>query len=224
MQIGLLSNPTLSLQARADAIAIQLSEPSGQTVSWQLDVWAITDAGRTFVGTLYTCAASIGTQSNRLVGHAVCPGARSWAIEATGPAPAADQSSSTLGYLDAAPCAAMPPGLGAGVFYPQGRVLTVGGALAAARTDYSAPVRFRGFFGSNEGASTRWIYLFNGTTTGSLGLDGIALNVPAGGSFNLSLEDTIFCPGGFNWAISSSGSTFTADSGATFRVTTRAEW
>jgi len=256
MQISLSVNPDYQIKERADAISISLSEsdavyPAGEQPTWQLDVYANTDAGTDYVGTLNTVAAINGLVPARLIGYAIAPGARSWIIRATGPL----TGSSELGGVFTANLRAHPInpcgfGLGPGVYRVQGRTLINGALtsasgqgettagvvptapLASARADFVAPIAFTGAFGSNETASTIWIMFFNSISQPANGTQpfyGLSFNVPAGGTFNWIAPGApaqgIFFDEGLTWVASSTPNTLTAIApGPTARVVTMAMW
>ena len=238
MQISNGNNRDYPIIAQADAIALTLSEPPGQGVSFQLDIFASTPVGRSFVGTVQTVAAKNAPQCNRVVAFAICPGARAWNVLALGPDASAGR---VAAELRAAPVKESPPGAVIGVTRPGalgGRLLVngfvpgqTGGegvfGLAVARTDFTAPIAFTGAYGSNEDAADEWIMFFD---TNGVPVDGtapyfdLAFHVPPGGSFNVvSPPNGIFFPTAMTWVVSSTPGTLT-NSGQLARVTTNATW
>jgi hypothetical protein len=231
-----------------DAIGIAVNEPGTQSAlagapgvapaPWALDVYAWTEAARVWVGRIDCVPDPSGQVLERLVGHAVCPGALEWAVEVTGPsvaqANAAAIAAGTLGSwewwaeLHGFSVAISNPGTGTGVFTPRGRVRTLSPAagLAVSSVVTAFPARFRGFFGSNEGAAQKWLMLFDAVAVpanGTQPIAGIAIDAGAGISFNLSFADTLTMQTGTTWAVSDTANTLTL-SATTFRVTTRLEF
>lgn len=249
MQITLGQNQPYQLQEAADAIAITLSENQGTLnpatdfyPSWQLDIYVGADQGRSYVGTLNTVAGVNSPFPARVVGYAICPGARSWSIEATGPAlpPNTENPGPAFAELRAQTVDCCAFGLSPGVFRPLGRIIrngnlaTITGGdstapVAASRTDFTAPIAFSGAFGSNESASTIWIMFFDASSVpadGAQPTDGLSFNVPAGGSFNwVAPANGVFFKNGLTWVASSTAGTLTHIApGAIARVVTLAQW
>jgi hypothetical protein len=236
MQITNGLNRDYQVIAEADAIALTLSEPPSQQVTWQLDVYASTPVGRTFVGTINTVSAENSGQCNRLIGYAVCPGARAWNVLAKG---APGSAGKVVGELRVAPVKESPSGAAVGVQRPSGRLLVNGFSpgntggegtfgLAVARTDYVSPIAFTGAYGTNEAAlNTVWIMFFDSNAVppdGTAPYFDLAFRVAAGGTFNfVAPTDGIFFANGMTWAVSSTPGTLTI-AATLARVTTNAAW
>lgn len=233
-------NRSYQIGEKADAIVITLSENGGaDTATFRLDIYALADEGRNYVGTINTVAAkNTPVSPARLVGYAVCPGARGWSIESFGFAPAFEGETKMIGELRAQPVDPAAFGLAPGVYRPLGRTIYNGNLgtatgtdstapLAARRTDFVGPTAFLGAFGSNESGSTIWIMFFDASSlpaNGTQPTDGLSFNVPAGASFNFEAEAPgIFFANGLTWAASSTPNTLTAIApGAVARVVTKA--
>lgn len=251
MQITLGQNQSYQLAEEADAIAITLSEnPSTLNPatdiypSWQLDVYAGSEEGRNYVGTINTVAGVNGAFPARIVAYAICPGARSWSIEPTGPAvaPNTENPGPAFAELRAQPvqqgCCAF--GITPGVFRPIGRTIWNGNIgtetggdssvpLVSRRVDFTAPIAFSGAFGSNESGSTIWVMFFDAAAlpaNGTQPTHGLSFNVPSGASFNwVAPQNGVFLRNGLTWAASSTPDTLTVIApGTVARVTTLAQW
>jgi hypothetical protein len=226
VEISLGQNQPYSIDDRADAIAIALSEPDAQGVSWQLDIYAQTDVGKTFVGTILTVARTNSLFGSRVVGYAVCPGARGWTIEATGPQPLV--SAEVSADLKATVVNPAPSGLGLGVYRPRRAPLILGGPLAAFRFDYVAPIAMLSIQGSNESAAQLWLMLFDAIAlpaNGTQPYNGLAFNLAANQSFtNLFPDGGLFFFNGFVWAASSTANTLTFAAGGVCRIVDYAVW
>jgi hypothetical protein len=242
VRIGLGVNRDYLTKAPTDAIGIILSEPQGLTaVSWQLDIFASTEVGSFMVGTLFTSpgavGATVGVAPNRLIGHAVCPGARAWKIRAIGPNPTGGVGQ-TVGAnisadLKAIPVNAAAFGFGSGVFYAQGRVALNGGTatapLTAARQDWIGPNLLQGVSAYNPGtnATELWIMSFDFFSlagpppNGSQPSFGLALDLPSGATGQLVLNPPVRYINGLWTMVSSTPDTLTA-SALTCRIITTA--
>jgi len=250
VRITLGQNTSYQVAQPADAIAISLSE-DGQTFgasspSWQLDIYAGTEDGRYYVGTLNTVAAVNGRFLARVVGYAIAPGARSWNLEATGPAAGPAAGGVFYADLRVHPVVSAPAGFGAGVFRVLGRTIINGGIgtetggdntapLANSRTDFTNAIVFTGAFGYNAepsgepGTADIWIMFFDSATVPANGTeptDGLAFQVPPDATFNfVAPGNGIFFRNGLTWAVSTTPDTLTLAVGpAAARVVTLAEW
>ena len=257
-QLRLGTNPTYQLKANIDAygrnepcdcIAIWMGENGenfglGGQPTWQLDVYAQTDVGKMYVGTINTVAGIASPFYQRVIAYAVCPGARAWNIEAMGPIGGPTTEAVTVGAytadLRAIPSRSAPNGLGLGVYRPgpryllNGVVATAIGAdsfvpLASSRIDYTYPIAFAGAFGSNETAARIWIMFFDlplVPTNGAQPVHGLSFDVAPNGSFSFTAPiNGIFFQQGMSWAASSTAATLTQIApGPTARVTTLGQW
>jgi hypothetical protein len=236
-------NSSYQINERADAIVITLDENSlVPSATWQLDIYANLNVGKAYLGTLNTVAAvDTPLAPARVIGYAVCPGARAWMIESFGISPGGDGVDlETSAQLRAAPVDPAAFGLAPGVYRPQRPVIWNGtlatalgkdstAPLASSRVDFTAPISLVGAFGSNETLVTIWIMFFDATAVpanGTQPVNGLSFNVPPGGSFNwVAPAPGVFLRTGMVWAASSTANTLTAIApGPTARVVTMANW
>lgn len=245
MRIGLGINPDMLVKAKGEALSIYLSESGAQQASWQIDVWAEIDArgsqagrGRgkkpvVFVGTINTVSGVNSGQLDRIVGQAVCPGALTWILRATGPAPGFTPPGfavpiDAMAELDAAPGACC--GATTGAYYPNnpGRVLT-NSLTGFSGVVFTSPILLLGFFGFAGLSFTAiedYLMFFNSPTVpanGTAPFMGLQFAISVGSEFNFSLSNPIFFPLGLSWAVSSTSGTLTL-SPDVFNVTTRTQW
>lgn len=94
-----------------------------------------------------------------------------------------------------------------------------GTPLTYRRVASSVAAKMRWIFGVNEGATTRWIMLFDANSFPANGAEPmIAFPVPAGQPFSLELTRGRSLTTGLTWVVSSTANNLTADAAATFRV------
>lgn len=245
MQIHIGQNSSYQIAERADAIAITLDEGTTTApATWQLDVYVQSDEGKSYLGTLNTVAAANSPRLARVIGYAVCPGARAWMIEPFGTSHVAEGpvfiDVPTLAHLRAQSVDPAAFGLSPGIYRPLGRTIfngNIGTAtggdstapLASSRTDFTTPIAFAGAFGSNETGATIWIMFFDALATpanGTQPVHGLSFNVGAGATFNwIAPAPGVFLGTGLTWVASSTPDTLTAiAAGPTARVVTMATW
>lgn len=69
------------------SVAISLSQEADSMAVWRFQVFAITDEGERELGQFVTRPPGAGDPGARVVAFVSCPGARSWRVQAFGPAP-----------------------------------------------------------------------------------------------------------------------------------------
>jgi hypothetical protein len=229
------------IREEADGIGVYLGEPQGQITSWQLDIFAITKIGRFMVGTFFTVPASVGAAvggaPDRLIGYAYAPGARAWAIRATGPNPTGGDvsrgplvSTNVSADLKAAPVHCF--GAGVGVFYAKGRIIETGGPLAVSRVDAVTPARLATITANAPGTNVveRWLMLFDSAVVPGAGtppyFKTVPLDLAPGATGQETFEPALFFTNGISWGLSSTPDVFTPvpPGGDTVRVVTAQEW
>jgi hypothetical protein len=204
-------------------------------------VFALTKIGRFMVGTLFTVPASVGAAvggaPDRLIGYAYSPGARAWAIRATGPNPTGGDisrgplvSTNVSADLKASPVQCCF-GAGVGVFYAQGRLVPTGGPLAASRVDAVTPARLATITANAPGTNTieTWLMLFNSAVVPGAGavpfLPTVPLDLDPGTTGQASYDPALFFPNGIAWGLSSTPDVFTPVLAPNVvRVVTNQEW
>jgi hypothetical protein len=243
MQVSFGKNKSYVIESQADAIAISFSEsgetfPGGNSPFWQLDIYALTQESRVFVGTVFTVPPPNGTFLSRIIAYAICPGARGWAIEATGPDDdfTGVWQGRVYGELRAHPvCECVAFGITPGVYRIAGRTLVSSGPVLggqATRTDFTSAIAFTGAQGSNDTAVPLWLMFFDATIVppdGAQPTDGLSFNLPPSASFSyIAPLNGLFFKNGLTWAASTTPGFLTlyvAAVGAPMpRVTTYATW
>lgn len=229
MRIGLGVNRDFVTKAKADGIAILLGEPQGlPATSWQLDIFASTQVGEFYVGTLFTAPPAGVVAPNRLIGHAYCPGARAWKIRAVGPNPTGGLGP-TVGVNVSADLHVTPAvccfGQATGVFYAAGREILNGGAATApmvnVRNDWTQPVLVQTVSVYSPSTNPElWAMLFDlgagpGPPGGAQPTKGLALQLEPGQTNQLTLNPPILFTTGLWVAISTTANTLTAPGAGT---------
>lgn len=234
MRIGLGVNRDFVTKAKADGIAILLGEPQGlPATSWQLDVFASTEVGEFYVGTLFSAPPAGVVAPNRLIGHAYCPGARAWKIRATGPSPTGSAFGPTVGVNVSADLHVTPArccfGQATGVFYAQGRIIQNGGLvsvpLTVAREEWQQPVLLQTVTAYNPGtnANEMWVMVFDlgpgpGPALGAQPTNGLSIDLPVGATGQLNLNPPLLMKLGLWLVVSSTPDTFTAAGAQACRI------
>lgn len=90
-------------------LAIALSEDNSSVQTWRVRVDVTTDEGRYTLGQFITTAPALGDPPARIIGHAYCPGARTWHVSFY--ARSADAQGTAVVALAGSQCCGSTPGV-----------------------------------------------------------------------------------------------------------------